>query len=176
MTIRIEIPQGESVEITLRDTDGAFVISYDEDNTGRLTITTDLPDSHGRNGLIYEEKFGLEADAGDTVGIETDEGDHAEHVARLQEAIIEGLSVLGRTQWTESNNPVKLVQEDITNQVLQSSLTAQSGFHSSLYRELSYFYSLNVDLDSASENAIDLQSTMDRMVRVAARRIMKHIR
>jgi hypothetical protein len=52
--VRVSIGPGEKVKIRLRGTDGEFVISYGET---ALTITADLPDSQGREGVIYSEQF-----------------------------------------------------------------------------------------------------------------------
>jgi hypothetical protein len=63
--IVVIVPQGSSVRVELADTDGQFVISYaDPDYTPEggevlgLRVMSDLPDSTGRDGVIYEELFG----------------------------------------------------------------------------------------------------------------------
>jgi hypothetical protein len=53
--MKVELKMGERVVVNLEGTDGEFVISY-----GRrvLQVTADLPDTSGRKGVIYAEKFG----------------------------------------------------------------------------------------------------------------------
>lgn len=55
----IELSPGESVTVTLKDTDGEFVIEYGE---RVLSVTSELPDSDGREGVIYSERFADEFD------------------------------------------------------------------------------------------------------------------
>lgn len=50
---------GEEIKITLEDTDGFFIIKYGEE---ALTVESDFPDSTGRVGIIYEEKYGKGSD------------------------------------------------------------------------------------------------------------------
>ncbi len=49
----------ESVEISLHETDGKFKISYEENRVVVEEIAC-LPDTQGRGGILYEEKFGGE--------------------------------------------------------------------------------------------------------------------
>jgi hypothetical protein len=54
----VEIGIGQDVRIGLRDTDGIFVIDYAKSRAGVLSIMADMPDTNGREGVIYEERFG----------------------------------------------------------------------------------------------------------------------
>lgn len=58
--VTIEIGQNESVRIKLRETDGEFTVSYGK---RVLRVTSDLPDTKGRKGVIYEEQFGKDYDS-----------------------------------------------------------------------------------------------------------------
>jgi len=53
----VEIGQGESVAIRLRDSDGEFIVAYGDDE---VTVTADLPDADGNEGVIYRERFGAD--------------------------------------------------------------------------------------------------------------------
>ena len=59
--ISVTVPQGEAVHVRLAETDGEFTISYGAPHLGvdTLLIHADMPDSSGREGIIYEEKYGL---------------------------------------------------------------------------------------------------------------------
>lgn len=52
---KITLKQGDRLEVCLDGTDGEFVIEYGD---SALTVTADLPDSDGREGVIYSERFG----------------------------------------------------------------------------------------------------------------------
>lgn len=45
---------GESIVIEFLDTDGQITISYNDEN---VTVEADMPDSDGRQGIIYSERF-----------------------------------------------------------------------------------------------------------------------
>lgn len=49
------IHPGQTVVVRVADSDGEFAIHYGKD---RLTVGADMPDATGREGIIYEEKFG----------------------------------------------------------------------------------------------------------------------
>lgn len=57
--MKIQLKQGEAVTIVLEDADGEFVVEYGK---AVLSITADLPDTDGRVGEIYAERFALESD------------------------------------------------------------------------------------------------------------------
>lgn len=62
--MKIELKQGERITVTFADTDGEIEVSYGENN---LTVTADLPDTTGRQGVIYEEVFGPTAEFADVL-------------------------------------------------------------------------------------------------------------
>lgn len=45
---------GETVRVTLSETDGYFDITF---SGGGIVVVTDTPDSSGRAGVIYQESF-----------------------------------------------------------------------------------------------------------------------
>lgn len=62
--MKIQIKQGEAVTIVLEDADGEFVVEYGKNV---LSVTADLPDTNGRVGEIYAERFGEEQAPDDEV-------------------------------------------------------------------------------------------------------------
>lgn len=54
--MRIELKQGETLEVGPADSDGTFTISYGD---GHLKVEVDLADTTGREGIIYDERYGL---------------------------------------------------------------------------------------------------------------------
>lgn len=54
--MNLVLAPGESIDVTLADTDGKFTISYGKES---LTVFSELPDQQGRVGVIYEETGGL---------------------------------------------------------------------------------------------------------------------
>lgn len=55
MTIEVVLAPGDQLKVTLKDTDGVFTLEYGKN---AVRIKSDLPDTNGRRGTIYEEKFG----------------------------------------------------------------------------------------------------------------------
>lgn len=53
----VQLEPGDTLIVQLKDTDGEFVIEYRDE---AIRITTDYPDSDGREGVIYEERFAAE--------------------------------------------------------------------------------------------------------------------
>jgi hypothetical protein len=53
--MQVVLKPGEYVEIKLAETDGTFRVVYGQT---QVDVRADLPDSSGRSGLIYREKFG----------------------------------------------------------------------------------------------------------------------
>lgn len=51
----IVLKPGDKITITLQGTDGEFEIEYGKT---ALTVTADMPDTQGREGVIYSEEFG----------------------------------------------------------------------------------------------------------------------
>lgn len=58
--MHIVLEAGDTLRVTLEDTDGEFVIDYDSDGSHTLQVITDMPDTSGRNGVIYREDFSNE--------------------------------------------------------------------------------------------------------------------
>lgn len=54
--VQVTITRGEEVTIAFADTDGEITVAWRED---RLTVTADMPDMTGREGVIYEYVFTL---------------------------------------------------------------------------------------------------------------------
>ena len=52
--MKIELSPGELLMVTLQGTDGMFTIEFGE---RELTVSVDLPDTEGREGVIYSERF-----------------------------------------------------------------------------------------------------------------------
>lgn len=52
--MHVVIGQGEAVQVLIEGSDGEFHIEY---GSQRLFVKTDLPDSLGRSGVIYDEVF-----------------------------------------------------------------------------------------------------------------------
>jgi hypothetical protein len=84
--LTVTVPQGEAVLVTLAETDGQFTISYGAPHLGvdTLLIHADMPDSTGREGIIYEEKYNLPNHGDDVAEWVFDEADNThsrvEHV------------------------------------------------------------------------------------------------
>lgn len=55
--VDIVIGPGESVNITLKDADGQFTVAWTDKE---LLITANMPDTQGREGIIYREEFGYD--------------------------------------------------------------------------------------------------------------------
>lgn len=56
--MKIELKKGEKIRVTLEDTDGWIEVDYDSNDQGHLLVVTDMPDTAGRGGVIYDEHFG----------------------------------------------------------------------------------------------------------------------
>ena len=59
--MKVELKPGEKIEITFAETDGIFTIEHgavDKENKkcGFITVTADMPDNNGREGIIYHEQ------------------------------------------------------------------------------------------------------------------------
>ena len=55
--VTIVIRPGQSVRVVMHETDGEFLIKYGEE---MLTVETDLPDTQGREGVIYCEDYSID--------------------------------------------------------------------------------------------------------------------
>lgn len=51
---------GEQVTICFADTDGIISVGFDYQGSRAIQVHSELSDSHGRSGIIYEEKFGID--------------------------------------------------------------------------------------------------------------------
>ena len=58
--IRIEIEQGDRLEVGFRDADATILVSYNWQDNRKAQIEVDMPDSSGREGVIYCEDFSEE--------------------------------------------------------------------------------------------------------------------
>ncbi len=76
----ISLDPGDVARIEIADSDGVFEIRYDKDENGKLQVWTDMPDSTGRSGVIYEENFADEDFPGEEFleGIPEDEPGHVD--------------------------------------------------------------------------------------------------
>lgn len=54
----VTLKPGEKVEIQLFETDGVITVDYDSKFDNKLTVEADMPDTNGRQGIIYCEEFG----------------------------------------------------------------------------------------------------------------------
>lgn len=90
--MKIVLKQGDRLEVCLEGTDGEFVIEYGDST---LTVTADLPDSDGREGVIYSERFG-DADNGSEV-----EDAHKDTRPLLSDR---GIRIVGR--WSDHHRTV----------------------------------------------------------------------
>jgi len=52
--MKIELAPGETLVVSLKESDGEFTIKFGED---AVTVEADMPDTQGRTGVIYEEVF-----------------------------------------------------------------------------------------------------------------------
>jgi hypothetical protein len=59
--IEIVLRPGQSVKITMFETDGEFIIDYAAKEEGVLSVFADIEDTSGRMGEIYREEFGQDA-------------------------------------------------------------------------------------------------------------------
>lgn len=55
--MKILLSPGEKVEIKFAETDGVIEVAF-AFNEDSIRVTADMPDSTGRVGVIYEERFG----------------------------------------------------------------------------------------------------------------------
>lgn len=60
--MKVVLKPGEKVEVTFDGTDGEIEVAFSQ---RAISVRADAPDSDGRDGLIYEERF----DLGDTADV-----------------------------------------------------------------------------------------------------------
>ena len=116
--MKVELEPGEKVAVTLSGTDGVITVSYDGDGDSKLTVHADLPDTSGREGIIYEEDFGsvdfgVKEEDGEVVDSYSDE--EWEQVLNSQE---EGRDLLSRP-YTDDHPELKSNPEDLILQLRQ---------------------------------------------------------
>lgn len=65
------LTQGEQVVVKLADTDGEITVSYGGMKGGKdnLIVHADMPDTSGREGIIYHEAFGANMPPRDPIGL-----------------------------------------------------------------------------------------------------------
>lgn len=62
--MKITLKKGETIEVCFAHSDGQIDVKFGKN---KITVTTDLPDTQGRVGTIYEEKFGTPSPSGKVV-------------------------------------------------------------------------------------------------------------
>jgi len=62
--MKITLQKGETIEVCFADSDGQIDVKFGKN---KITVKTDLPDTEGRVGTIYEEKFGTPFFSGEVV-------------------------------------------------------------------------------------------------------------
>lgn len=60
--MHISLSQGDRLTVVISDSDGSFTVKYGYNDSEKLTVEADMPDSSGRQGIIYEEDFGPSED------------------------------------------------------------------------------------------------------------------
>lgn len=50
---------GETLLVQLHESDGEIKVEFDVGGDGHFRVTSDLPDTSGRDGVIYDEDFSL---------------------------------------------------------------------------------------------------------------------
>ena len=53
--MQLELAPSEKITVTFQGSDGNITVGFDEK---RIFVETDWPDTDGRTGTLYEEKFG----------------------------------------------------------------------------------------------------------------------
>lgn len=66
--IKVVVPTGAKLIVEFKETDGTFTIDFDSNNDHTLRVIASMPDSSGRYGAIYEDRF--ESDTIDSVSEE----------------------------------------------------------------------------------------------------------
>ncbi len=93
-TFKVELRPGQSVLVTFADTDGEIETSYDHD---AVRVKADLPDSTGREGVIYEETYGtLDEDGFKKAVVINGQPSEADAAAMLRESDVLDNIPIGR--------------------------------------------------------------------------------
>lgn len=56
--MKIELGPGEKVEVIFEGTDGVITVDFNSDGDDSLSVHADMPDTNGREGIVYCELFG----------------------------------------------------------------------------------------------------------------------
>jgi hypothetical protein len=70
-TITMVLPAGTKVDIEFGGTDGRLTVDFAHDEPNRLFVHADMPDTEGREGIIYMEEWDDSPDEEDGDPIET---------------------------------------------------------------------------------------------------------
>lgn len=57
--MKIELEVGETVTVTFKDSDGEIKVLFGD---ALIQVSADMPDTQGREGIIYQENFGRPID------------------------------------------------------------------------------------------------------------------
>ena len=52
--MKVVLHPGESVDVEFFESDGSIIVAFNESD---ISVSTDWPDTEGRKGVIYQEKF-----------------------------------------------------------------------------------------------------------------------
>lgn len=55
--MQIQLSPGELIDVTFEGTDGVITVKFDFEGDQKVSVEADLPDSSGREGVIYMEDF-----------------------------------------------------------------------------------------------------------------------
>ena len=53
--MKVVLKPGETLEVEFEETDGTIIVGFSETD---ITVSANLPDTSGREGVIYQEVFG----------------------------------------------------------------------------------------------------------------------
>lgn len=87
--MRVVIAQGDKLVVQLEGTDGEFEIEY---GSRALTVKADLPDTKGREGVIYSERFIRDEDE-DEDDVDSPRSRPCRNVPRGDETFVVGQSI-----------------------------------------------------------------------------------
>lgn len=101
----IILKPNESIRIELFETDGSFTVDYNSNGDSALRVWADMPDSTGRENIIYEELFGHDIVTG------------PDGVAQVYERAVDAADHLIQAYqddatWPEPKTPVKSIIGD----------------------------------------------------------------
>lgn len=170
--IRIILNAGDSVEIGLADADGKFVVNYGAEE---LTITSDLPDTAGREGVIYRERYGIESIAQSDL-VESAKDHYRTRRAALAQVLQDEFEQMARTQYQDASNSV--IRNAIARILasIDSDEVATNDIHflNVLHGELRYFHSLNTH-EVDSDNPIDVDAKIKALAGASTERVLRYV-